>query len=378
MIADRRRVLALAAAGAAAGALTPGPGFAQPGGDPIAGLIVINSLGGLDDPNRPDLDNGEKVTRRILDDALASGMTATNLTLGYVSGPQDPFEQSVREVVEWDGLVRRHAGQLLKVLTTADIRRAKAEKKVGLIYGFQNGAMMGDRADRADLFADMGVRIVQLTYNLANQLGGGSLAAGDPPLSAFGREVVERLNARRVLVDLSHSGHQTCLDAARASKAPIAITHTGCRAVADLPRNKTDEELRLVAERGGYVGIYFMPFLAIDRQITSDDVVAHIEHAIKVCGEDAVGIGTDGGTTGIDDMASWKVAFAQQIQRRRAAGISAPGERPDSFVFAIDMNGPEQFRILARKLAARGHTQARIRKILGENFLRCCCDVWGA
>ena len=378
MIADRRRVLALAAAGAAAGALTPGPGFAQPGGDPIAGLIVINSLGGLDDPNRPDLDNGEKVTRRILDDALASGMTATNLTLGYVSGPQDPFEQSVREVVEWDGLVRRHAGQLLKVLTTADIRRAKAEKKVGLIYGFQNGAMMGDRADRADLFADMGVRIVQLTYNLANQLGGGSLAAGDPPLSAFGREVVERLNARRVLVDLSHSGHQTCLDAARASKAPIAITHTGCRAVADLPRNKTDEELRLVAERGGYVGIYFMPFLAIDRQITSDDVVAHIEHAIKVCGEDAVGIGTDGGTTGIDDMASWKVAFAQQIQRRRAAGISAPGERPDSFVFAIDMNGPEQFRILARKLAARGHTQARIRKILGENFLRCCRDVWGA
>src|SRR3546814_2743319 len=112
-----------------------------------------------------------------------------------------------------------------------------------------------------------------------------------------------------------------------------------------------------------------MPFLAHERQFTSADGIAHIEHAIDVCGEEHVGIGTDGSTTAIDDMKRWAAAFAEDIRRRRAAGISAAGERPDSFLFAIDMRGPEQFRILADKLAARGHSQRRIEKILGLNFL---------
>lgn len=358
--------------------MAPTLGLAKERADRLRKLIVINSLGDLEDPNLPDLDSGPMVTPRIVDDALASGTTALNLTMGYVSGNEEPFEFSVREIAEWDGLVRQNSHRLTKILTVADIRHAKTAGKLGLIYGFQNGAMMGTRADRVDLFADMGVRVIQLTYNPANQLGGGSMAPGETPLSPFGHQVVERLNAKRVIVDLSHSGEQTCLDAGRFSKAPIAITHTGCRALVDLPRNKTDQELRLVADKGGYVGIYFMPFLAKDRQITGDDVVAHIEHAIKVCGEDCVGVGTDGGTTGIDNMTIWKKAFADQINRRRAAGISAPGERPDSYTFAIDMNGPNQFRILAEKLAKRGHPAKRIQKILGENFLRYARDVWGA
>ncbi|WP_454715601.1 dipeptidase [Caulobacter segnis] len=378
-----RRNLAVAAATAVAmpGLLGASRAAAQAprfqGKDPLRDLIVINSLGGLEDPNTSDLDAGAPISRRVLDDARASGLTATNWTIGYVSGKSDPFESSVRDVVQFDGMIRDHSDRLLKVLTTADILRAKAQKKVGVIYGFQNAAMMGDKADRVDLFADMGVRVIQLTYNPENQLGGGSVASGDIPLTAFGREVIDRLNARRVIVDLSHSGERTCLDAARHSKAPICVSHTGCRALNDVPRNKTDEELRLVAQKGGYVGIYFMPFLA-DRQITSEDVCRHIEHAIKVCGEDAVGIGTDGGVTGIDDLERWKKAFAAQINNRRALGISAPGERPDSYIFAIDMFGPDQFRILARKLAERGHPPRRIEKILGGNFLRFAKEIWGA
>ena len=176
--------------------------------------------------------------------------------------------------------------------------------------------MMGTDASRVDAFADLGVRVIQLTYNPANSLGDGSMAPGNHGLTAFGREVVERLNLNKVMVDLSHSGQQTCLDAARASRQPISINHTGCRALVDPPRNKSDEELRLVAERGGFVGIYFMPFLNPTSVATAADVVAHLDHAVNVCGEDHVGIGTDGGTTGIDDMAcarpgrtiSWEAA----------------------------------------------------------------------
>lgn len=372
----RRNLTTLAAAIAAAPGLAAAQAPKFQGKDPLRDLIVINSLGGLEDPNTSDLDADAPLGRRVLDDAIASGLTATAWTLGYVSGQAEPFEASVRDVVRFDGVIRDHSDTLLKVLTTADIRRAKTQKKVGVIYGFQNAAMMGDRADRVDLFADMGVKVVQLTYNLENQLGGGSVARGDIPLTAFGREVIDRLNAKRVIVDLSHSGEQTCLDAARHSKTPICVSHTGCRALNDVPRNKTDEELRLVAEKGGYVGIYFMPFLA-DRQITSEDVCRHIEHAIKICGEDAVGIGTDGGITAIDDLERWKAAFAAQINLRRAQGISAPGERPDSFIFAIDMFGPDQFRILARKLAERGHSPRVVEKVLGLNFLNYAKGVWG-
>jgi membrane dipeptidase len=370
MSLDRRALLALGAAAAAS------PAFAAPK-DPIAGWTVINALGGLLDPNTPDLPR-VVMTRRILADAHASGMTAVNCTLGYVFGSKEPFESTVADVAYWDRMVRENPRDLLKVFTTADIARAKAEKKIGLIYGFQNCAMMGKDAKRVDTFADMGVRVFQLTYNNENQLGGGSMAPEDRGLTPFGREVIERINANRAMVDLSHSGRQICLDAARASKQPISINHTGCRALTDLPRNKTDEELRLVADKGGFVGIYFMPFLNLSGHATAADVVAHIEHALKVCGEDHVGIGTDGGPTQIDDLEAYKAALTKEHEERVAKGISAPGERADTHPFADDLRGPGQFRKLARLLEQRGHRSATVEKILGGNFVRYARDIWGA
>jgi membrane dipeptidase len=227
-----------------------------------------------------------------------------------------------------------------------------------------------------DIFADMGVKIIQLTYNLPNQLGDGSMGKEGRGLTPFGRQVVERLNANRVMVDLSHSGRQICLDAARASKQPISINHTGCRALTDLPRNKTDEELRLVAEKGGFVGIYFMPFLAADGQAHASDVVAHIEHALKVCGEDHVGIGTDGTVTTIDDLDTYRHRLAEQIALRQEAGVSAAGERSDAFPFVTDLRGVNQFHKLIRLLEQRGYRSERIEKILGKNFADYAERVW--
>jgi membrane dipeptidase len=215
------------------------------------------------------------------------------------------------------------------------------------------------------------------TYNPANQLGDGSMAPENRGLTPLGHSVVERLNARRVMVDLSHSGQQTCLDAARSSKQPISINHTGCRALNDVPRNKTDEELSLVATKGGFVGIYFMPFLKASGHATADDVVAHIEHAVNVCGEDHVGIGTDGSVTPIDDLEAYKKDLAAQIAARRAAGISAKGEGPDIFPFVVNLRGVGQFHELADRLQRRGFSSGNIEKVLGLNFLRFAREVWG-
>lgn len=384
---DRRAFLALGAGMLAAPALSaPARALAATlaAADPIANMIVINALGGFDDPNdrSGDAAKGKEgpspliLKPRVLADARASGQTAVNITIGYVSGKKEPFQQSVADVASWDRLIRENPRDLIKILTAADIRRAKAEGRMGLILGFQNAAMMGDDASRVDIFADLGVRIVQLTYNPANQLGDGSMAPENRGITPFGREVIERLNANRVMVDLSHSGQRTCLEAARASKQPISINHTGCRAVTDVPRNKTDEELRLVADRGGFVGIYFMPFLNPTGHARAEDVVAHIDHAVNVCGEDHVGIGTDGGTTPIDDLKAYEADLAKEIAERRAAGISATGERPDTYPFVVDLRGPDQFRKLAGLLRQKGYSTARIEKILGLNFVRYAEEIW--
>ncbi len=381
---DRRSFLVLSAAAVAA------MRTASAVGDSWKNALIINALGGLDDPNphaddvHPTASNptpaGERdmFEERVLREAHASGLTAVNLTLGYTAGEMEPFEYTVRLVARTDAALRRHAADLLKVYSAADILAAKASGKIGIIYGFQNAAMLGTDVTRADLFADLGVRVIQLTYNPANQLGDGSAAPQNRGLTPFGHEAIERLNTNRIMVDLSHSGENTCLEAARASRQPISINHTGCRALNDLPRNKTDEELRLVASRGGFVGIYFMPFLAPSGHARADDVVAHIEHAVAVCGEDHVGIGTDGSVTAIDDLEGYKRSLAEEIAARRAAGVSAAGEGPDTFPFVVDLRGVNQFRDLADRLQRRGHSSSRIEKILGKNFLSYAREVWRA
>ncbi len=416
---DRRTFLRLSAAlaaavasgGAAAALAQPAASPSQPSasaGDPEAGLlagaVIVNALGQLEDPNvdlqRPpsppgaakakggtggagasagdDDDEPAEIDARALREARASGLTAVNVTLGYVAGPQEPFEATVADIGVWDRVIRRHADDLLKVWTVRDILQARSDGKVGIIYGFQNAAMVGTDARRVDVFGNLGVRVIQLTYNPRNQLGDGSMVAENHGLTPLGRQVVERLNHNRIMVDLSHSGEQTCLDAARASRQPISINHTGCRALADLPRNKTDEELRLVASRGGFVGIYFMPFLTLSGHAHADDVVAHIDHAVSVCGEDHVGIGTDGPVTAIDDLEGYKAHLAKEVADRAAAGIGAKGERADTLPFVVDLRGVDQFRELARRLRQRGYSTARIQKILGGNFLRFAADVWGS
>jgi membrane dipeptidase len=389
---SRRKFIQLTSALAAAPAFSPLLANAKEAQVAISNMIVINALGGISNQNvwaqnqgktngsvgKASISRIRSIDARAIRDTHASGTTAINATLGYVAGPEDPYESTIDDIAEWNSIVHRHPEDLIKVWNADDIVRAKQQNKIGIIFGFQNAASVGDKPERIKTFADLGVRIIQLTYNDANQIGNGSVVPEDNGLSAFGYEVVEALNENKVLVDLSHSGNQTCLDALKASKSPIAITHTGCRAITDVPRNKTDEEMRLVAEKGGVVGIYFMPFLRLDGQAHASDVVQHIEHAINVCGEDHVGIGTDGSATTVDDMTSYRAAINIEVQQRRKGGVSAKGETNQVVPLIPDLMGPEQFRKLAGLLSQRGYSSARIEKILGANFLRLMRDVWPA
>jgi membrane dipeptidase len=383
-----QQAVALPATIAVAGALSS---VATASADPLRDAIVVNSLGALFDrdvPRTPEQQRQsvaiteytavDSVTESSIGYAREAGMTAVNITLGYIDGPVDPFEHTVREFGRWNRILERHQDKLIHVRGTQDILRAKAEGKVGVIFGFQNGVMVGNDASRVQLFADLGVRVFQMTYNKATPLGDGSIAAENRALTPLGREVIAQLNESRVIADLSHSGQNTCLDALQVSKRPITLSHTGCRALADVPRNKTDEELRRVAQKGGYVGIYFTPFLRAKGPARAEDVIAHIEHALKVCGEDHIGVGTDGLVAPVGDLEQYRKLQRERLEQRRKDGIAAPGETADVPSFVVDLNGPEQFRKLAELLSQRGHAWTRIEKILGKNFLRVAREIWGA
>ncbi|WP_299538302.1 dipeptidase [uncultured Streptomyces sp.] len=363
------------------------PAPAAPARRPRDGMLIVNALGGLENPNAAEAAESAggllqgidqmAIDDRAVADARASGVHAVNITLGYVMGDLEPYAHTLHEIGVWDELIRSRPHDLLHVRTAADLYRARDEDRVGVIYGFQNGVAVGDDLGRIAEFQRRGVRVFQLTYNQANHLGDGSMAPENRGLTPFGREVVEAVNESRMMVDLSHSGENTCLEAARISSVPVSINHTGCRAVTDLPRNKTDEELRLVASRGGFVGVYFMPFLNVTGHATADDVVAHLVHAVNVCGEDAVGIGTDGPVTAVDDLDAYREKLAQHVAERQAAGVGAAGERADTYPFVVDLRGVDQFRKLIGLLEREGWGSERIEKVLGRNFAHYAERVWG-
>ncbi|MGA7291952.1 MAG: membrane dipeptidase [Terriglobales bacterium] len=300
-----------------------------------------------------------------------SGITAVNFT---VSDPT--FEGTVGNIAAVEALVERHPETFLIVRQHSDIARAKSESKIGVMPGFQYAAFLEENPERIEMFRQLGVRIMQLTYNNRSIFGDGCLEPGNAGLSKAGIAAVKKMNALGVAVDLSHSGYRTTSDGIAESSKPVLISHSGCGAVYAHPRNKPDEILKALADRGGYFGVYLMPYLVASPTVpTREHVINHVVHAINVCGVDHVGIGSDGAIEKTVLTAEQKAAFDKDIVRRKQLGIGAPGE--DRYPYVPDLNGPDHMEIIAIELAKRGQPEAVIEKVLGANFQRIIGEIWG-
>lgn len=335
--------------------------------------IVIDGLASPGPFNVPD-STAEPLSAEMVANARASGITAVNLTLVTSGQGHAVFDAAVDTIAYWERELAAHPEVLVQVRTVADIAAAKAGERLGLIYGFQDSAMLEGDLDRVELFHRFGVRIIQLTYNQRNLAGDGCLEPANGGLSRFGRALVERLNERRIVVDLSHCGQRTTADAIAASAHPVAITHSGCRAVFEHPRSKHDRELRAMADGGGVIGIYLMPFLNPSGPATVDDVLRHIEHAVNVCGEDHVGIGSDQSVTPVALTPAYRTQLQRFAEIRTRLGIAAP--REDELLFVPQLNAPRRMEMIADRLLAAGHGEARVEKLLGGNWRRLFRDVW--
>lgn len=384
---DRRAFLRASAAAAlvpalvrAQGSATPEPASPRSGAQPVQDLYRDSiAIDGLGVPGNHHNDPSGPLSAAALADLARSGLTATHLTVGSVGTmpPLQAFEQVVRSIALWEHRIE-HAPQVLaRVRTAADIVRAKRNGRTGLVYGLQDGVAFEDDPERLDALHQLGLRVVQPTYNRRNLLGDGVLEPTDRGLSRTGREAVERMQGLGILVDLSHCGRRTAADAIAMATRPMAFTHTGCAALVEHPRHRTDAELRAVAETGGVNGIFIMPYLSRGKQPTAADVVAHIEHALQVAGSAHVAIGTDGAVSPEVLTPEYIAQYRDLTRQRREAGIAAPYETEEGYLFAADLNTPRRFERLAGLLLERGHSAAVVAGVLGGNLLRTFGDAWG-
>ena len=315
------------------------------------------------------------LTPEMVANARASGITAVNVTVsGGGSNANQAFQATVQALAYFDREIGQHADAFMKVRSLSDLTDAKSRGLLGLIMGFQDTTMLGTDLSRLDIFRDFGVRIIQLTYNVRNLVGDGCLQPENRGLTDFGREVVERMNELGILVDLSHVGDQTSRDAIVASDQPVAFTHSGCRAVYEHPRSKRDEELRAMAERGGVIGIYLMPFLNADGPAQPEHLYRHIEHALQVCGEDHVGIGSDLSITPTVADQTYLDGLRAFADERQRLGIGAPREH--EVLFIPDLNKPQRMGMIADGLLSRGHPERVVEKVIGGNWARLFDTVW--
>ena len=316
------------------------------------------------------------IDRKFVDVLRATGINAVHYTvanMSLVEGEllQDNFSRACRRIATWfrklDEL-KEHIGLATSVRELQDLH---AQGRIAILFGMQNASPIEDDVDLLDVFYRLGIRFVQLTYNSRNLLGSGSGEPQDAGLSELGVRAVQRMNELGMVIDLSHCGYQTTLEAIELSEDPVAFTHANVRSLAATPRNKSDEQLRALAEKGGVVGVKHMLGDMISKpadQTSYVDVVDHLEYLVELIGIDHVSIGTDFRGTTIPsptkdaELAATRRRWANAYLGRRAApkGFESVTELPN----------------LTGELIKRGYTSADIGKIYGGNLIRLLTTVF--
>ena len=306
-----------------------------------------------------------KFSRAVFEDMKKGGITAANCTCSVWHN----FHDTMSNIAQWKSWFREWDDILVQVHDVNDIEQAKIDGKVGIILGWQNTSGLDNDLDNLVLFRDLGVRIIQLTYNSQNLVGAGCWETNDSGLTDFGHEVVSAMNDLGILIDLSHVGPKTSDDAIKYSKRPVAYTHC-CPMLKQHARNKTDEQLRTIAKANGFVGFAsYTPFLPKGEDSTLADCVSAIDYVINIVGENRVGIGTDW----VQDQ---DIDFFNYLSSDKGKGkpTSTPHKKVPSMPKGLESLG--SFGNFIPAMEEAGWPEEKIRKILGENWVKFLGEVW--
>lgn len=300
------------------------------------------------------------------------GVTAVNHT---VSRPYANTLEALHDINRCRRWIDAHSDQVLLALTVADIERAKAEGKEAVILGPQDTEMIGVDLDLLGTFRDLGVRILQLTYQRQNLLGAGCGEAEDNGLTLAGKRFVAEMNELGILVDVSHCGEATGLGAMEASSTPVVVTHSFCNVLSPHIRAKSDDFLRALAAQGGVLGITTLSgFLYYpedpDRRPDLSRFVEHVSHIVDLVGVDHVAIATDYDETWTEEMRIAQLADPKQANL--LGGFGWTDRR------AIGMDDAGDFANFTTALLDGGFAPDEVTKILGRNWLRVFDQAWTA
>jgi membrane dipeptidase len=366
MAITRREVLkglAVTAFGTSLGSSLPSTGAPQAASSEIDELIsrsiVIDDLSGFEPkPSLPGA--GFSIIKE-------SGITMIGPTLGDVE-PGDAYATSVASISKMLNQIAMYPDRMMLIRGPNDVEQAKKQGKLGVLINFQNSAAIGLDLKNLDTFYDMGLRQIQLTFNWRNWVGDGCTERTQAGLSYFGVDMVHRMNDLGMLVDVSHTGYQSTLDAIEVSKGPIVFSHTNCKTVCDHPRNKTDDQIKALAAKGGVMGLTCFNWFVSNKPVsTLDDLLDHYDYMMKLVGADHIGIGSD------FNVAAWagRAPDAEWEQHMRLYGEREAKVLKSRFPPYIDaVNGPQRYHVIAQGLRKRGFSTGDIEKILGLNFLR--------
>ena len=376
LLLTRRRFVALAGTGAALlfpminrgyyslGAAAP-RNYSRRAVDLVGQSLVIDMLA----PLVIDIDPGawaKPLTAKAAAEFRASGITGFHNAYG-IGGP-NAYADVLSFMAGWQGFAGRNPEVFALIGSVAELDRAKASGRAGVIMGIQNADHFRKPSDVAT-FYQLGQRCSQLTYNSQNLIGSGSTERVDGGVSDFGASIIKAMNEVGMLVDVSHSGDRTTLDAVAISPVPIAFTHSNCRAISGHPRTKTDEAIKALGVKGGVMGITGVrQFVSKTDPTNVGHLVDHIDHVVKLTGIEHVGIGSDADLNGYDDMPPDQYAKLKGAYKASYA-----------FRDRIDVDGfdhPRKVFDLTEELIRRRYSDANIKLVLGGNFRRLLGTTW--
>ena len=270
--------------GATAGAVYAGTGL-NALATPTQDALIIDAMGEI----------REVYTDELCREMIDSGINSVTVTLcDPKSQEAEAYDWGMAGVLEYDRLIDKESEFWMKATSVADIQKARDQGKIALFYLFQNSTQFGRDLDNVDVFYGLGVRSSQITYNFQNWAGAGCNELNGSGLTVFGHELVEKMNSRGMLIDLSHANMKTMADTIAASSDPVIVSHSCCKALREHNRNTTDENIKAIADKGGLFGVTQMrPFMTHQIDNAVHVYYEHIEHAINVAGIDHVCIGSD-------------------------------------------------------------------------------------
>ncbi|WP_315835322.1 dipeptidase [Bradyrhizobium prioriisuperbiae] len=313
-----------------------------------------------------ELETNVDVREKIRAAWVGSGVNGVQVTLGGIEFNPGDWNAILRDIAHWYRRVCV-SDDMSICCSVDDLLLAAGSNRVGLVLGLQDASAIEKEIDRLQVLKNFGVRVIQLTFNHRNYIGDGCTEREQSGLSTYGVEVVKRMNELGIIVDVSHSGSRTTLDAIKVSSCPIAITHSSCRSITDHPRAKSDDELRALRDGDGYFGVLAVPFfLKPEGGAKLQTIVQHVEHAANIVGIDRVGIGTDWGP--------WCADFPNEIKERARAQLASHGfskkELPEFGDIIPELDSWESWPNITAALMDRGYSDHEVEGIVGGNWLK--------